>query len=58
MTKFSKKQFEDFYASRQTKYQEARKRLNRPLTLAEKILTAHLDHWPKANWSEAKLTHS
>ncbi len=47
MTKFSKKQFEDFYASRQTKYKEARKRLNRPLTLAEKILTAHLDHWPE-----------
>lgn len=47
MTKFSKKQFEDFYASRAQKYTEARKRLNRPLTLAEKILTAHLDHWPE-----------
>lgn len=47
MTKFSKKQFEDFYASRAKKYTEARKKLNRPLTLAEKILTAHLDHWPE-----------
>ena len=47
MTKFSKKQFEDFYASRAKKYDDARKKLNRPLTLAEKILTAHLDHWPE-----------
>ncbi|MCW5822500.1 MAG: aconitate hydratase [Cyanobacteria bacterium TGS_CYA1] len=47
MTKFSKKQFEDFYASRAKKYTDARKKLNRPLTLAEKILTAHLDHWPE-----------
>ncbi len=47
MTKFSKKQFEDFYASRAKKYEDARKKLNRPLTLAEKILTAHLDHWPE-----------
>lgn len=26
---------------------EARKRYGRPLTLTEKILTAHLDHWPE-----------
>lgn len=39
--------YKKFYESREAKYQEARKRYNRPLTLAEKILTAHLDHWPE-----------
>src|SRR5277367_3301063 len=35
------------YGTLESKYQEARKRYKRPLTLAEKILTAHLDHWPE-----------
>ncbi|HEY9784438.1 MAG TPA: aconitase family protein, partial [Candidatus Obscuribacterales bacterium] len=33
------------YKSLPEKYREARKRFQRPLTLAEKILTAHLDRW-------------
>lgn len=39
--------YKKFYESLEAKYQDARKRYNRPLTLAEKILTAHLDHWPE-----------
>lgn len=35
------------YESFPEKYKEAKKRYNRPLTLAEKILTSHLDHWPE-----------
>ncbi len=35
------------YQSFTAKYKEARKRYNRPLTLAEKILLFHLDHWPE-----------
>lgn len=35
------------YESLPEKYKEAKKRYNRPLTLAEKILTSHLDHWPE-----------
>ncbi len=38
-----RKMYEAFPA----RYQEARQRYDRPLTLTEKILTAHLDHWPK-----------
>ncbi len=30
------------YGSLESKYQEARKRFDRPLTLTEKILTSHL----------------
>lgn len=33
------------YDSLADKYRAARERFNRPLTLAEKILTAHLAHW-------------
>jgi aconitate hydratase len=35
------------YEALPARYKEARQRYDRPLTLAEKILTAHLDHWPK-----------
>ena len=35
------------YETLPAKYQEAKKRYKRPLTLTEKILTAHLDHWPE-----------
>lgn len=35
------------YESLPKKYEEAKKRYKRPLTLAEKILTSHLDHWPE-----------
>jgi aconitate hydratase len=34
------------YQSFPEKYKQARERYNRPLTLTEKILTSHLDHWP------------
>lgn len=45
MTKLSTKFFEQFYTSRKAKYEESRKKFDRPLTLAEKILTGHLDRW-------------
>ncbi|HEY9711950.1 MAG TPA: aconitase family protein, partial [Chroococcales cyanobacterium] len=35
------------YESLPKKYEEARKRYGRPLTLTEKILTSHLDRWPE-----------
>jgi aconitate hydratase len=35
------------YESFPEKIKEARRRYKRPLTLTEKILTAHLDHWPE-----------
>jgi aconitate hydratase len=35
------------YQSFPEKIKEARRRYKRPLTLTEKILTAHLDHWPE-----------
>ncbi len=35
------------YNSFAAKHAEARKKLGRPLTLAEKVLTAHLDHYPE-----------
>lgn len=35
------------YESFQAKHAEGRKRYGRPLTYAEKILIAHLDHWPE-----------
>ncbi|MBU6451955.1 MAG: aconitate hydratase [Cyanobacteria bacterium REEB67] len=34
------------YNALPAKHAEARKKLGRPLTLAEKVLTSHLDHWP------------
>lgn len=45
MTKLSTKFFEKFYGSRKAKYDESRQKLGRPLTLAEKILTGHLNKW-------------
>jgi aconitate hydratase len=35
------------YEALPARYKEARQKYDRPLTLAEKILTAHLDHWPE-----------
>jgi aconitate hydratase len=35
------------YQSFPEKIKESRRRYKRPLTLTEKILTAHLDHWPE-----------
>jgi len=37
------------YQSLPKKYEEARNKYKRPLTLTEKILTAHLDAWPEGN---------
>lgn len=34
------------YEALPKKHQEAREKFGRPLTLAEKVLTSHLDHWP------------
>ncbi|MDR3611996.1 MAG: aconitate hydratase [Candidatus Obscuribacterales bacterium] len=34
------------YEAYPARYKEARAKYDRPLTLTEKILTAHLDHWP------------
>lgn len=34
------------YESLAAKHKEAREKFGRPLTLAEKVLVSHLDHWP------------
>ena len=58
MTKLSPEQYRKFYESRAEKYQEARKKYNRPLTLTEKILTAHLDHWPEEGIPNGGTTYA
>lgn len=45
MTELSAKDVKKLYESLPEKLNEARKRFGRGLTLAEKVLTAHLDHW-------------
>ncbi|PZM81278.1 MAG: aconitate hydratase [Candidatus Melainabacteria bacterium] len=45
MTELSANDIKKIYESLPEKHAEARKRFGRGLTLAEKILTAHLDHW-------------
>jgi len=45
MTHLNINDVKKLYQSFESKVPEARKRYNRPLTLAEKILTVHLDHW-------------
>jgi aconitate hydratase len=45
MTELNAKDIRKLYESLPEKHNEARKRFGRGLTLAEKILTAHLDHW-------------
>lgn len=45
MTELNAKDIQKLYESLPEKHNEARKRFGRGLTLAEKILTAHLDHW-------------
>ncbi|MBZ0189494.1 MAG: aconitate hydratase, partial [Candidatus Obscuribacterales bacterium] len=47
MSNFTTADYKKFYGSRKEKYETARSKYNRPLTLAEKILTAHLDSWPE-----------
>ncbi|MCA9802679.1 MAG: aconitate hydratase, partial [Cyanobacteria bacterium HKST-UBA02] len=47
MTTFTAEDYKKFYQSRKAKYETAREKLGRPLTLAEKILTAHLDRFPE-----------
>ncbi|MBX9691661.1 MAG: aconitate hydratase, partial [Cyanobacteria bacterium] len=58
MTKLSSKQYKTFYESRREKYNEARSKYGRPLTLTEKILTAHLDHWPAEGVPKGGETYS
>ncbi len=45
MTELHAKDIKNLYESLPEKHNQARKRFGRGLTLAEKILTAHLDHW-------------
>ncbi|HEY9787413.1 MAG TPA: aconitate hydratase [Candidatus Obscuribacterales bacterium] len=49
MTELNASDVKKLYESLPEKLKQARQRLNRPLTLAEKILFAHLDHWPEGN---------
>ncbi len=58
MTKLSPKQYQAFYESRRAKYDEARSKYGRALTLTEKILTAHLDHWPAEGVPKGGDTYS
>ncbi len=58
MTKLSNEEYKQFYKSRVEKYREAKKRYNRPLTLTEKILTAHLDHYPEEGIPEGGKTYT
>lgn len=46
MTLLNVNDVKKLYESFPDKYKDARRRYNRPLTLTEKILTAHLDRWP------------
>lgn len=56
--KLTNEQYKQFYQSRVEKYREAKKKFNRPLTLTEKILTAHLDHWPAEGLPEGGSTYA
>lgn len=47
MTFFNINDIKNVYKSLPAKHEDARKRLKRPLTLTEKILTSHLDRWPE-----------
>ena len=47
MTFFNINDIKTLYKSLPSKHEDARKRLKRPLTLTEKILTSHLDRWPE-----------
>jgi aconitate hydratase len=58
MTKLTNEQYKQFYKSRVEKYREAKKKYNRPLTLTEKILTAHLDRWPEEGIPEGGATYA
>jgi aconitate hydratase len=58
MAKLTNEQYKQFYKSRVEKYREAKKKYNRPLTLTEKILTAHLDRWPEEGIPEGGSTYA
>ncbi|MBX3136106.1 aconitate hydratase [Candidatus Obscuribacterales bacterium] len=58
MAKLTNEQYKQFYKSRVEKYREAKKKYNRPLTLTEKILTAHLDRWPEEGIPEGGTTYA
>lgn len=46
MSHLNAKDVKKLYDSLAVRYMRAKQRYKRPLTLTEKILTAHLDHWP------------
>jgi aconitate hydratase len=58
MTKLSNEEYKQFYSSRAEKYNAAKKAYNRPLTLTEKILTAHLDHYPAEGVPQGGSTYA
>jgi aconitate hydratase len=45
MNRVDERQVRQYYVGLAAKHADARRRFGRPLTLAEKILTAHLDRW-------------
>jgi aconitate hydratase len=47
MSQLTVEDIKKIYSALPAKHKEAREKLGRPLTLAEKVLTSHLDHWPE-----------
>ncbi|MBS2007882.1 MAG: hypothetical protein JST01_12630, partial [Cyanobacteria bacterium SZAS TMP-1] len=47
MSQLTADDIKKIYSALPAKHKEAREKLGRPLTLAEKVLTSHLDHWPE-----------
>ena len=47
MSQLTAEDIKKIYSALPAKHKEAREKLGRPITLAEKILTSHLDHWPE-----------
>ena len=47
MSELKVEDIKKIYTALPAKHKEAREKLGRPLTLAEKVLTSHLDHWPE-----------
>jgi aconitate hydratase len=47
MSQLTVEDIKKIYSALPAKHEAARNKLGRPLTLAEKVLTSHLDHWPE-----------
>lgn len=56
MTELKAEAIKKLYESFPAKLEQARKWLGRPLTLAEKILVAHLDNWKGETYTRGKTT--